>query len=100
MLKPGRWYRFSGWVRTRGLNPQGASAYGTFQIHARRINDVIERAANNGGDTEWTEVSITFKTRDDDGLIRIVVYFAGFGPGVGTAWFDDLRLVEVGKPAR
>jgi membrane associated rhomboid family serine protease len=98
MLKPGRWYRFSGWVRTRGLVPHGGGAYGTFQIHARRGNDIIGRGVNHGGDTDWTKVSITFKTRDDDGLIRIVVYFAGFGPGTGTAWFDDLKLVEVNQP--
>jgi hypothetical protein len=27
-------------------------------------------------------------------------YFAGFGRGSGTAWFDDLNLVEVGLPTR
>jgi rhomboid protease GluP len=101
MLKPGKWYRFSGWVRTRGLVPHGARVYGTFQIHARRMNDFIAvEKTNHGENTEWTKVSLTFKTRDDDGLIRICVYFAGFGPGTGTAWFDDLKLVEVDPPAR
>jgi rhomboid protease GluP len=105
MLKPGRWYRFSGWVRTRGLVSHSSGrpdyAYGTFQIHGRRVNDVIARGTDYGGDTDWTPVRITFKTPDDDGLIRIVVYFAGFwGQGTGTAWFDDLKLVEVSEPAR
>jgi rhomboid protease GluP len=98
MLKPGKWYRFSGWVRTRGLDPHRAAVCGTFHIHARGVNDFIARGTNHGGDTEWTEVSLTFKTRPNDGLIRIVVYFVGFGRGTGTAWFDDLMLVELGQP--
>jgi hypothetical protein len=99
MLKPGQWYCFSGWVRTRGLDPRGAGAYGTFQIHARGVNDLIAKGTNHGGDTEWTEVSITFQARPNDGLTRIVAYFVGHGHGTGTVWFDDLKLVEVNPPS-
>jgi rhomboid protease GluP len=99
LLKPGRRYRFSGWVRTRGLVSQGATVYGTYQIHARAINNIITKGTNHGGDTDWTEVRLEFQA-PADGLIRIVVYFASFGPGTGTAWFDDLKLVEVSQPAR
>jgi hypothetical protein len=94
MLKPGCWYRFSGWVRTRGVEPRGAAAYGTFHIRARDNVHVIAKGVNHGGDTEWTEVPITFQA-PGDGCARIVVCFASFGPGTGTAWFDDLRLVEL-----
>jgi hypothetical protein len=97
MLKPGQWYRFSGWVRTRGLDPHGAGAYGTFHIHARGTNDFIARGENHGGDTKWTQVSIPFQARPD-GFTRIVAYFVGFGAGTGTAWFDDLKLAELRKP--
>jgi membrane associated rhomboid family serine protease len=99
MLKPGQWYRFSGWVRTRGLNPRGSSVYGTFHVHARGVNDIIAKGPNHGPDTEWTQVSLTFQARGD-GLTRIVLFFVGFGQGTGTAWFDDLGLVEVSQPAR
>jgi hypothetical protein len=99
MLKPAQWYRFSGWVRTRGLNPRGAGVHGTFHIHARATNDFIAKGPNHGGDTEWTRVSLTFQARGD-GLTRIVLYFVGFGQGTGTAWFDDLSLVEVSQPVR
>jgi hypothetical protein len=44
-------------------------------------------------------VWLTFQARGD-GLTRIVLFFVGFGQGTGTAWFDDLRLVEVSQPAR
>jgi membrane associated rhomboid family serine protease len=99
MLKPGQWSRFSGWVRTRGLDPRGSSVYGTFHVHARATNDFIAKGLNHGGDTEWTRVSLAFQARGD-GLTRIVLYLVGFGQGTGTAWFDDLRLVGVSQPAR
>jgi hypothetical protein len=94
MLKPGRWYRFSSWVRTRGLDPHGASVYGTFLIQPPGGNGIIARGTNHQGDTEWTEVPITFQA-PAGGLIRIAVCFVGYGRATGTAWFDDLKLVEV-----
>ena len=99
MLKPGQWYRFSGLVRTRGLDPRDSSVYGTFHIHARAMNDFIAKGDNHRGDTEWTRVTLTFQARGD-GLTRIVLYLVGFGRGTGTAWYDDLSLVEVSHPAR
>jgi hypothetical protein len=97
-LKPGQWYRFSGWVRTRGLDPHGSSVYGTFQIQPGGGAGTIAQGTNHGGDSEWTEVPITFQA-PADGLTRICVFFVGFGQGTGTAWFDDLKLVEVSQPA-
>jgi len=98
MLKPGHRYRFSGWVRTRGLVSRGASVLGTFHIHARATNDFICKGTNHDGNTAWTMVSFTFNTRPNDGLIRIVLFLAGFGQGTGTVWFDDLQIVEVDPP--
>jgi alpha-L-arabinofuranosidase len=94
MLRPGRWYRFSGWVRTRGLEPHGAPVYGTFQIQHPGGQGVIAGGANHGGDTDWTETAICFQT-PPGGRTRISIFFAGFGKGTGTAWFDDLKLAEI-----
>jgi hypothetical protein len=99
MLKPGRWYRFSGWVRTRGLDPHGSPVYGTFVIMHPGGNGGIAGGPNHGGNTEWTEVQITFQA-PAGGLTHIVAFFVGWGRGTGTAWFDDLRLVEVSQPTR
>jgi S1-C subfamily serine protease/ubiquitin-protein ligase len=97
-LKPGQWYRFSGWVRTRGLDPRGASQYGRFEIQPGEGGSTIATGTDNGGDTEWSEVQITFQA-PAGGLTRIVVIFIWGGQGTGTAWFDDLKLVEVSEPA-
>ncbi len=96
-IKPGQWYRFSGWVRTRGLDPHGSSVYGTYLIQGKGGNPIIAKGANHGGDTEWTEVPITFQV-PADGWIHISCFFVGFGRGTGTVWFDDLKLVEVSQP--
>jgi hypothetical protein len=99
VLKPGHRYRFSGWVRTRGLNPNGALVYGTFIIlpvtHAHSAN---QPKFNHGGDNEWTEVAIPFEA-PADGKVRVVSSHVNFGMGTGTVWFDDLRLVELDQSA-
>jgi len=98
MLRPGRWYRFSGWVRTRGLEPHGAPVYGTFQIQHPGGRGVIAGGANHGGDTDWIETAICFQA-PAGGRTRISVFFVGFGKGTGTAWFDDLKLQEIDPAA-
>jgi eukaryotic-like serine/threonine-protein kinase len=100
-LKPGHTYRLSGWVRTRGLDPHGSPVYGTFQVQHPTGRGRYTHAVgtNHGGDTEWTEVTITFQA-PANGRVRICAFFVGFGKGTGTAWFDDLHLVEVNDSRR
>ncbi len=93
-LPANRCFRLRGWVRTRGLAPQGAAVYGTFQIQRPGGRGILASGASHGGDTEWTEVSVPFLT-PSDGRIRLCLFFVGFGRGTGTAWFDGLRLEEV-----
>jgi len=99
LLKPGKWYRFSGWVRTRGLKALGAGWWGTFAVCHVGGNDVIAKAMNHGGDTEWTRVSFRFRA-PEGGMVRLIVSFVGKGRATGTAWFDRLKLAEVGQPRR
>ena len=61
MLRAGHWYRFRGWVRTRGLAPQSASVCGTFQIQMPGGAGMIASGANHQGNTEWTEVVLDFE---------------------------------------
>jgi hypothetical protein len=102
VLKPGRRYGFSGWVRTRGLNPNGALVYGTFQIQpVTQAYSTNRPNSNHGGDNEWTEVAFSFEA-PADGKVRIVPTHVNFGMGTGTVWFDDLKLQEIspaGEPA-
>jgi alpha-N-arabinofuranosidase len=92
-LRPGRCYRLGGWVRTRNLDPHGASVFGTIQVQHPGGHGTIATGTNHGGDTDWTEVSVVF-TAPPGGRVRVCLFFVGFGKGTGTAWFDDLRLEE------
>ena len=96
MLKPGRSYRLAGWVRTRDLEPYCSPVYGTFQIQQSKgiEADAIASGTNHGRNTEWSEVSITFNA-PPSGRTRISVFFVGYGKGTGSAWFDDLKLVDL-----
>jgi hypothetical protein len=99
MLKPGKWYRFSGWVRTRGLKAHGATVWGTFSITDVGRNDAVAKVKNHEGDTEWTRISVQFQA-PEGGRTRIGVNFVGKGRATGTAWFDRMKLVEAGQPRR
>jgi alpha-N-arabinofuranosidase len=93
-LQPRQWYRFGGWVKTRGLDPHAAPTFGTFQIQRAGGQGVIAGGANHRGDADWTEVPIFFET-PGDGRVRVAAFFVGYGKGTGTAWFDDLSLEPV-----
>ncbi|HKB38343.1 MAG TPA: carbohydrate binding domain-containing protein, partial [Gemmataceae bacterium] len=99
MLKPGQWYRFSGWVRTRGLTPFGARLWGTFAICHAGSGVLIATGESHTGDTEWNEIIIQFQ-EPPDGATRICPALVGWGRARGTVWFDDLKLVEVSQPPR
>jgi alpha-N-arabinofuranosidase len=94
LLRPGRCYRLSGWVRTRGLDPHHSPVFGTLQVQQAGGRGTIAGGANHGGDTDWAEVPVTF-IAPSDGRVRLSLFFVGFGKGTGTVWFDDLRLEEV-----
>jgi regulation of enolase protein 1 (concanavalin A-like superfamily) len=98
-LKPKQVYRLTGWVRTQRLEPLGSPVYGTLQVQKPHGTGTIESGANHAGDTEWTQVTVAFES-PPDGKVRVAVFFVGFGRGTGTAWFDDLRLVEAADLAK
>lgn len=93
-LKPGRFYRFSGWLRTSGLDPQRSPVYGTFQIQQPGGKGTLAGGANHRGDTGWTETSVYFQA-PPAGRVRVVMFFVGFGKGTGSAWFADPKLEEI-----
>lgn len=101
-LRPGRFYRLRGWVRTHELAPHGAPVFGTLQVQTSGGRELIATGVNHQGSNEWTEEPVFFQA-PADGRVRINMFFVGFGKGTGTAWFDDLRLDEVdpaGTPVR
>jgi alpha-N-arabinofuranosidase len=93
-LNPEGWYRFTGWVKTRELQPLNAPVTGTFQVQRSGGQGLLANGPNHQGDTEWTSVILFFQA-PPDGLVRIAPFLAGYGKGRGTAWFDGLTLEAV-----
>ena len=93
-LKPSRWYRFKGSVRTRGLEPVDAKVFGTYQIQGAGGRGVLASGPNLRGDNGWRSVELVFQG-PADGRVRVAPFLAGFGKGRGTAWFDGLTLDEI-----
>lgn len=94
LLRPHGWHRFSGWVRTRNLDPQQAKVYGTFQIQSQGGREVIATGANHKGDADWTEVTFDFEA-PSRGATRICPIFVSGEKGTGEAWFDGLKIEEL-----
>ena len=80
------------------MTPQDATTLGTLQVQQPGGRGTIAAGTNHGGDTDWTEVRVYFQS-PPDGRVRICLFFAGFGKGTGTAWFDDLQLTAT-DPSR
>jgi putative membrane-bound dehydrogenase-like protein len=86
-VKPNTRYRLGGWIRTENLRPRGGQG-ALFNVHQKNV-----RSKDLTATTDWTEVSTEFDTGNSR---RIVVHclFGGYGGATGTAWWDDVYLVQ------
>lgn len=86
-LKPNSPYTFSGWMKTEEIIG-GAGA----QMYAYDFDGASGSGLSIAlhGTNDWVRMSQTFRTADDgEGRVNFRIYGS-----TGTAWFDDLRLVE------
>lgn len=92
LLDSGKRYRLSAWVRTR--NVTGGAFLRLDEIFLN-WGDVRARHQTRrlSGNRDWTLVECEFQPVPEDpmALLSLVV------EGKGTAWFDDVALVETGK---
>ena len=96
-LKPGKKYRLSGYIKTKGMrmigkNPKDKSTHGA---EISLLAGFTATVPVEGTHT-WKKVTLEF-TADDKPPTDIGPRIGGFGCKVeGTAWFADLVLEEVG----
>jgi len=81
-VEAGKRYRLSAWVRTRGVGGKGAYLQIDKKLQSRSLT----------GDTDWTWLEIQFEP--PPGRSFALIGLAVDGPK-GTAWFDDIELVEI-----
>jgi hypothetical protein len=86
-------YRLAAWVKTEGLDRGGAYLQVDDVFFNWQGVQATRRTKKLTGDQDWTrlEVEFTPSPRDPFLLIKLCV------EGTGTAWFDDLELVEVAR---
>jgi len=89
--EPGKTYRVSGWMRTRDVTGTGIAFIAVYQYDA--AGKLVEHRdfASARGDTPWQLYSYEFAPKPQVARLRV---FFGFYLARGTAWFDDIRLVE------
>jgi hypothetical protein len=89
----GKRYRLAAWVKTKGLEDGGAWLQTDDVFFSWQDVKATRRTKKLTGDHDWTrlEVEFTPSPRNPFLLIKLSV------EGTGTAWFDDLELVEVAR---
>jgi hypothetical protein len=93
---PHRRYLLSGWVKTQNLrfaerDRQGAHLYvwGGHRYSTKNLPS----------DADWTYYAVVFHSGDRT-IVDVAARLGAFaGTVTGTAWFDDLVLVEIPEPA-
>jgi hypothetical protein len=95
-VKPGTRYLLSGWVKTKGVAVAEAGGRTGANLS---LDGGPTPAQSLVGTNDWTYVATVF----DSGVRAEVTVCARLGyhfsTATGTAWFDDLVLVELDKPA-
>lgn len=99
-VKPNTEYRFTGYVRTQGLTPEKPRFYGTYVIELFSDRGPLfprpfASGTNFEGDTDWTDVSFTFRTNARAAELQISAVIGWGGRSKGHVWFDAVKLEEV-----
>ncbi len=92
-VKPNTNYRLSAWIKTRGVRNVAGGFGALLNVHELQ-GPVNVRTQPLKATNDWKKVSITFNSRGRR-LISINCLFGGWGRAAGTAWYDDLELIQL-----
>ena len=88
-VHPYRLYRVTVWVKTEGLEPEGAFRVQVYGPHGQIAPwDPRQPATAN-----WRKVQLLFNSRQYD---KVRIYVGVWGAKRGRLWLDDLSIEEVG----
>lgn len=90
-VAPGAWFRLSAWIRTADL-VASTPIYGA--ICACDGPMPYARSRNLGGTSEWQRAEVLLRS-PSSGVLRVALFYVGFGKGTGTVWFDEVELTPV-----
>ncbi len=97
-FKPGMQYRFSAWIRTRGLRGGKSGAWISVNWSDAKCWLGSDGVHGGNGDQDWSHVEgVTAPIPKEATSVRINLCL---GKGVtGTVWFDDVSVTELYPPA-
>ncbi|MCD6351632.1 MAG: beta-galactosidase, partial [Armatimonadetes bacterium] len=84
----GRTYSLRGWIKTDLTEGRARLAMAWFHRGKWLHEDTTKPVS---GRTDWTEYTVTAQAPPTADSVRIFLMLSG---GVGTAWFDDVAMVE------
>ncbi|MGE5557005.1 MAG: carbohydrate binding domain-containing protein [Bacillota bacterium] len=88
-VKPGTYYKFSGWIATENIPPQKVGA----NLCIMGGYDYTEPL---NGTKDWTYMELCFRTHDKQNEVVIAARLGMYcSDNTGAAYFDDLSLVEL-----
>jgi putative membrane-bound dehydrogenase-like protein len=87
-VTPNTEYRLSGWIKTENVQRIGDAQGALLNVHE---TDFKTRAII--GTNDWTQVQVDFNSGPLSS-VSINCLFGGWGHARGTAWYDDIELVE------
>jgi len=91
-VEPNVTYKLTAWIKTEDV--RGAMG-ALLNMHELQSGTPV-RTKPVTGTKDWTEVETEFNSGDNRTL-TINCLFGGWGRSTGTAWFDDVKLVQVGS---
>jgi tetratricopeptide (TPR) repeat protein len=95
VVKPSASYRFSAWLRTRGMQTDQGLRFRLTSQGA--VNHSAVLTTDVHGNQDWTRVELPWDATSDVNLVEICAVrlpgAVGDGKISGTAWIDDVALV-------
>lgn len=92
-IEPYARYRLSGWIKTENVQPKGGRGA---LLNLHDFQPVATRALV--GTNDWTRVEVEFEAGDQD-AVQVNCLFGGWGLATGRAWYDDIAIEQISKPA-
>ena len=91
-LKPNTDYLLSAWVKTDEVAAGGLGAQ--LNLHELQFEGKTDSIR---GTHDWTHLQSEFNSGPRSKLL-VNLLFGGWGRATGSAWFDDVKLVEIKQP--
>jgi hypothetical protein len=89
-VRPHRCYRVSCWVKTQGLEPEGAFR---ILVLTRTGREIAPYEPGIASTTDWRKIVLGFNSMELD---KVRIYAGVWGGRSGICWIDGLSMEEIG----